>query len=66
MSPVLAEAASVTDLPSLFSSITGNITSTIVPAILVAIGAVAVVGLTLFGAKFGVRAVKSFFSLFAK
>lgn len=59
-------AADITDLPSLFSSITGNIGTTLVPAVLVAIGAVALVGLTIWGAKFGVRAIKAFFGLFAR
>lgn len=63
---MLYAADTITDLPSLFQAITSNIGTTLVPAILVAVGAVAVVGLTIFGAKFGVKAVKSFFGMFAK
>lgn len=66
MGLVLADATAITDLPSLFSSITSGISTNIVPAVLVAIGAVVVTGLIIFGAKFGLRAVKSFFSMFAK
>jgi hypothetical protein len=53
-------------LTTLFASITGYVSSTLIPAVLVAIGAVVVAGLILFGAKFGLRAVKSFFGIFAK
>jgi hypothetical protein len=56
----------ITDLPSLFSSITDNLSTIIVPAVLVAIGAVVIAGLVIFGAKFGIRAVKSFFGVVAK
>jgi hypothetical protein len=56
----------VTDLASLFLSITDYVATNLIPAVLVAIGAVVVAGLILFGAKFGLRAVKSFFGIFAK
>jgi hypothetical protein len=53
-------------LTTFFGTITDNISSVLVPALLVAIGAVVVVGLTIFGAKYGIRLVKSFFGMFAK
>jgi hypothetical protein len=56
----------VTDLPTLFSSITDNLGTTVIPAVLVAISAVVIAGLVIFGAKFGIRAVKSFFGVVAK
>jgi len=56
----------VEDLTTLFASITSNISTVLVPALLVAISAVVVVGLTIFGAKYGIRLVKSFFAIFAK
>lgn len=61
-----ADATPITDLTSLFASITSNISSTLVPALLVAIGAVVGVGLIIFGAKYGVRLVKQFFALFSR
>jgi hypothetical protein len=53
-------------LSDLFTSITANITTSIIPAVLVAISAVVIAGLVIFGAKFGIRAVKSFFGVVAK
>jgi hypothetical protein len=60
------DSGTITDLPSLFSSVTSSISTNIVPAILVAIGAVVVIGLIIFGAKYGLRLVQKFFGMFAK
>lgn len=63
---MLMTDAAPTDISTLFSSITSNFSGTLVPAILVALGAVVATGLIIFGAKYGAGLIKSFFRTFAK
>lgn len=53
--------SSGTDINSFVTSVTGNFSGTVIPAIMVGIAAVAVAVLTIIGAKVAFKAVTGFF-----